>query len=303
MVLATRGQDVVVDLDTVSDDLYGLRPTEFTTARDARAAEARRDGDRELAAAVKTLRRPTLGAWLVNLLARERPDRVAHLLELGSAMRSAQGELAAADLRRLSAERRTVLGALLSEARDLAADAGQSVSEAGWRELEATLEAAIVDPDAGGAVRAGRLTTGLSYTGLGPVDLSGAVATPTGTRGARRAATRGPARGHEAPGHDQPESIRAAELAVREAEAAAERLQREADELGRRVREAREERKQRRQDVRALERQLRDLRTAEDRATAAQSDAERDLRGTKERVRAAHDQLVRTRAALEALRR
>ncbi len=66
---AQRGQDGVVDLDTVGTELYGLRPTEFTAARDAQAAAARRGGDRELAAAIKKLRRPTPAAWLVNLLA------------------------------------------------------------------------------------------------------------------------------------------------------------------------------------------------------------------------------------------
>jgi hypothetical protein len=76
-----------VDLDTVADELYGLPPDAFTPTRDTRAADARSAGDRGLAAAITKLRRPTTGAWLANLLARERSDQVSELLDLGAEMR------------------------------------------------------------------------------------------------------------------------------------------------------------------------------------------------------------------------
>jgi hypothetical protein len=63
------------ELRRVAADLYALDPSEFTAARDARAAETRQAGDRELAAAVKGLRRPSAAAAALNLLARERPPR------------------------------------------------------------------------------------------------------------------------------------------------------------------------------------------------------------------------------------
>jgi hypothetical protein len=293
---------VVVNLDTIANELYGLRPEEFTAARDARAAAARRDGDRELASAIKKLRRPTPAAWLVNLLAREYSDRIVLLLELGSHMRQAQSALAAADLRRLSGERRTVIGGLVSDARDLARSAGQSVSEASWRELETTLEAALADADAGKAIQGGRLTTGMSYSGLGPVDLGGAVATPTSKGEDRRATARDQEPGLHSAGQKQRKGIEAAELAVREAEAAADSLLREADELDRRLRESRQQRKQSRQDIHELERKIRDLRTVEDRATVAQADAEQQLSTTKRKMRTANGRLVRARSALKRLR-
>jgi hypothetical protein len=293
---------VVVNLDTIANELYGLRPEEFTAARDARAAAARRDGDRELASAIKKLRRPTPAAWLVNLLAREYSDRIVLLLELGSHMRQAQSALAAADLRRLSGERRTVVGGLVGDARDLARSAGQSVSEASWRELETTLEAALADADAGKAIQTGRLTTGMSYSGLGPVDLGGAVATPTSKREDRRATVRDQEPGRRSAGQKQRKGIEAAELAVREAEAAADSLQREADELDRRLHESRQQRKQSRQDIHELERQIRDLRAVEDRATADQSDAEQKLSATKRKMRTANGRVVRARSALKRLR-
>lgn len=165
-------------LDEVADELYGLRPADFTRARDARAAEARRAGDRLVAEQIKRLRRPTTAAWLVNLLARTGAERLGQLIDFGDAMRAAQAGLAAEDVRRLSHQRHQVVVALAGEVKQLAADAGVTVSEQVAGEVQATLEAALADPQAAEAVRRGRLATSLSYTGLGPVDLSGAVAVP-----------------------------------------------------------------------------------------------------------------------------
>ncbi|MCW2667516.1 MAG: hypothetical protein JWN57_2478, partial [Frankiales bacterium] len=64
------------------EDLYALPPEEFTAARDAAARQARADGDRAGAAALKALRKPTAPAHLVNLLVRAEPDLVDQLLEL-----------------------------------------------------------------------------------------------------------------------------------------------------------------------------------------------------------------------------
>ena len=50
----------------IADELYALPLEEFTPARDARAKELK--GDKELAAAVKKLKKPSVAAWVVNLL-------------------------------------------------------------------------------------------------------------------------------------------------------------------------------------------------------------------------------------------
>ncbi len=71
--------------DSVADSLYGLDPGGFIAARTEYAAQARESGDRELTAAIGRLRKPTVAAWLVNLLARERADELGVLLELGDA--------------------------------------------------------------------------------------------------------------------------------------------------------------------------------------------------------------------------
>ncbi|MGW6708764.1 hypothetical protein ACWGDE_28280 [Streptomyces sp. NPDC054956] len=44
-----------MDADSVAVELYGLRPSEFTAARDAYVAKARKAGDKPLAAAIGAL--------------------------------------------------------------------------------------------------------------------------------------------------------------------------------------------------------------------------------------------------------
>jgi hypothetical protein len=56
----------------VADDLYALPPGEFTRARDERAKGLRKEGRRDEADEVKALRKPTVAAWALNQLARQR---------------------------------------------------------------------------------------------------------------------------------------------------------------------------------------------------------------------------------------
>ncbi len=177
---------MTTDIGAVADELYGLPAGEFTAARDRAAAVARQAGDREVAATIKKLRRPTVSAWAVNRLARDQADEVTRLLDAGAALRQAQANLDAEELRRLTQEGQHLVGDLARQARQAAGDAGQAVSEAAYRELEATLHAALADPEAGEAVRSGRLTRPLQYSGFGPVDVADAVAV-------------GPGRGPQAP--------------------------------------------------------------------------------------------------------
>ena len=162
-----------MDVEAVCDELYGLSPQEFTAARDARAAEARRAGERELAATIKQLKRPSQAAWLANLLARERPHRVDELLLIGDRLRDAQRRLAGEDLKELARTGHRVVAELVAEAERAAAAAGQRPSPSALRQLQETLDAGLADPEAGRAVREGRLTVALSYAGLGSTGVPG----------------------------------------------------------------------------------------------------------------------------------
>jgi hypothetical protein len=148
--------------------LYELPPEQFIAARDEAVAEARRANDRAAAAAIAKLRRPTVAAWLVNLLARRRPEMVEELLALGRALRSAQHDLRGDELRELSVQRRAAVGQLVAQARKLAREAGRSGREnLPLAEVEATLTAALAEPEVAEAVRSGTLTRAVDYAGFG----------------------------------------------------------------------------------------------------------------------------------------
>ncbi|MER6676744.1 hypothetical protein [Streptomyces sp. NPDC000983] len=146
-----------MDLDTVADELYALRPEEFTAARAARVAAARTAGDRALAERIGRLRRPSLAAWVSNLLVRARPDEVAALLRLGEGLRQAHHDLDGARLRELSGRQRTLVRAVSREAGALAARAGHPVGAGVGREVETILHAVLADPEAAREWAEGRL--------------------------------------------------------------------------------------------------------------------------------------------------
>lgn len=149
--------------------LYLAPPAGFVAARDAAVASAREAGDRPGAVALAALRRPTVGAWLVNLLAIRRPELIADLVELAGRLREAQHQLRGEKLRELSARRRAAIGALVEQARMLAVEADPKLARASLplQEVEATLSAAIADEEVAAAVRTGRLLRTTSYAGFG----------------------------------------------------------------------------------------------------------------------------------------
>ncbi|MEV7510910.1 hypothetical protein AB0O57_23465 [Streptomyces sp. NPDC091201] len=136
----------MVDVDAVTTELYGLLPEEFTAARDARAAAARRDGDRAAAEALAALRRPTLAVWAANLLARAEEDQARRLLELGEGLREAHRNLAGEELRTLSHQQHVVVAAMAREACRLAGEAGKPVSGSVQHAVEQILRAVLADP-------------------------------------------------------------------------------------------------------------------------------------------------------------
>lgn len=164
----------LVQYDEVADELYGLLPEDFITARAAREKEAKAAGDRELAARIHALQKPNQVAWVANLLVREHLVEVQPLLELGAGLREASEDLDTEQLREFSRQQHRLLHALVQQARRLAAAAqGRPASETVVRGLEDTLRAALVDPDAADAVLSGRLTAGLQHSGFGPVTGTG----------------------------------------------------------------------------------------------------------------------------------
>ncbi|WP_067647174.1 hypothetical protein [Nocardia harenae] len=194
-----------MSLSDVAVELYGLAPGEFVAARAERVATAKAAGERELAAAIGALRRPTVAAWAVNLLARSASEEVGALLALGDALRTAQRELSGPRLRALTAQRGQVVNALAKRAAELAAEQGRPVGDAVLREVGNSLTAALADPEVAEKVRLGTLASATSYDGFGPAGPELAVV----------AAPKPPAPAKKAPQRDSAKQ--------RRAEAAAER--------------------------------------------------------------------------------
>ena len=121
-------------LAAVVAKLYAVPPEEFVAVRSEEVAKARKARDTGLAGAIGRLRKPTVAAWLVNLLAHERPDLVTELLDLGAELRDAQRDLRGAELRELSVKRRSTVAALAKEAARLAGPDRGNLRCRRWRE-------------------------------------------------------------------------------------------------------------------------------------------------------------------------
>ena len=163
----------------IAAELYGLVPAEFTSARNDYAKQLREDGDRELSDRVKSLRKASTAAWVVNLLVRHQGEQVSQLLELGQALRQAQDDFDGDALRELNKQRRRLVAAVAGQGRELARELGQKVSESVERQVEETLHAAMIDSDAATAVRSGVLVDPLSPTGVGSLKVATAVSEHT----------------------------------------------------------------------------------------------------------------------------
>ena len=165
-------------LIAVAEELYALPPGDFTGTRNAWAKQTKADGDADLAKRVSELRRPSLAAWVVNMLMRHQGEEMAQVLDLGASLRQAQADLDGDALRDLTRQRRQLTTVVTGQGRDLARDLGQKVTEAVADQVQATLHAAMVDEQAAAAVRSGLLVTALAATGMGDADVVDAVAVP-----------------------------------------------------------------------------------------------------------------------------
>jgi hypothetical protein len=256
------------------DDLYGLPLERFVTERTALARGLRRAGNRDEAAAVAALRKPSVAAWAVNQLIRTQRQAVADLFRAGDALRQAQAEVlagraGAAGLRAASERERTSVDALVDAAGGLLSSGGHELGQATLDRVAETLHAAALDQDARGLVGDGRLERELRHVGLGtPGALSGARAArpePAGPSPAGRSELAKPSR------------------AAGESAAEVKRLARERQEARKRAAAAE---RQARQDVARADRTV--------------NAAEGRRRRAVETLRQADEELARARADAQA---
>ncbi|GAA1752414.1 hypothetical protein [Luedemannella helvata] len=295
--------------ENVLRELYAGPPERFVAGRDAAVAAARAAGDRGLATAVGKLRKPTVGAWLVNLLAWHAPDELAALYAVADELRAAQRDLRGDDLRQLSARRRAVVADLVTRSRQLVAEARPGGdAPLPWDEVTATLNAVLSDVETAELVRAGRLVRTTSYAGFGEPDDAWVFSAAEAAAAAPQRAGRGDERPRP------PARVKAEGAARVKAEGAArdkaDSAARDKADSAARDKAERERHRAAAAELRAAgdeeERARADYDAAagaEDRARQRLDELERDLADLRERKIAAQEELNRLRARRQAAQR
>ncbi|MDQ6817313.1 MAG: hypothetical protein M3018_07890 [Actinomycetota bacterium] len=185
-------------------DLYGLPIDRFVPGRSALVKALRESGQREQAAEVGGLRKPSVAAWAVNQLVRTQGRAVERLFAAGDALQHAHSQLLegrgdGTALREALAVERKAVAELAESARGLLGSEGQELTPAMLDRVSETFHAAALDADARMQVKDGCLQRELRHIGLGT---GGTASMPT-TAADRRAATRAPSktaeRGAKAP--------------------------------------------------------------------------------------------------------
>jgi hypothetical protein len=215
-----------VDFEEAADALYAAPAADFIATRNELAKQLKADGDQLGSTRLKAMRKPTVAAWVANLVARSLPDELDDLLALGDEFREATADLDGERLRDLTPKRHQMLDKLSKEATRLASDEGQKVSADVGQKLRETLDAALIDPAAGDALREGRLSSALRHVGFGVVDENGEPSNVTPLTDERRQAARDRRKAQQAEAEADKESAtarskrEAAERAEEEREAA-----------------------------------------------------------------------------------
>ena len=261
------------------DDLYGLPLDRFVPERTALARELRKAGERERAAEVAALKKPSVAAWAVNQLVRTQRRGVDELLEAGDGLRSAQDDVLggrgdARSLRAAVERERLAVDTLTDGARGLLSSEGHELSDTMVERVSETLHAAALDDDAREQVSGGRLERELRHVGLGGFGAFGGGS--PAPRAEKRAATRKTQRGEK--------KEQAGERAEQERTA---REQAKADEEARKAARATEREARRRAERAGRAAQL--ALEKRDRAEEALREAEAEFEAAEAEVRTAEE--------------
>lgn len=270
-----------MNLAEVADELYALPLGDFIAARTERAKQARADGDKDLAAQIRKLTKPSTSAWAVNTLGRRAPAELDRVLDLGAALRAAQETLDGAELRELTRQRQALIAELVRRTRAEAGDAGHPISEAVAAEVEQTLRAAMADEQAAAVVRSHQLTTAMTASGAGQLQSASPPARAASPSTSARAAKAVQADPDEARRQVE-EALAGAAEAGRLVNAAEKELQSQQE----RVDAAADHQADLRAAIRELEETLRE-RTSELTSITEELDAEREALSAAERSAAA----------------
>jgi hypothetical protein len=160
-----------VTAETDIDQLYGVRPEDFTAQRTELAAAAKKRGDADGAKQIAAARRPTTAAWVVNALVRSDDSARVRLADISERLRAAHASMDGARIRELSAAQRKLIDELVRTGFDAT---GLTDPSAALRDdVMGTLQAAIADPEI--AARLGTLAKAERWSGFGEFGVTSAV--------------------------------------------------------------------------------------------------------------------------------
>jgi len=291
----------ISELEAAIDRLYQGPIAEFTQARNALAAECKAAGDKDGAARVKELTKPSAVAWAVNQLYwrdRERFDAlVVAMAQLAAAQREALGGGGAAALKDATRRKVERLQAAARAAERRLVASGAAGGPAVVQRLSATLEA-LATPRLPGttAPTPGRLVTELQPAGfdvalgLGGLDLPPVPA--RAARGPEPIAPRvAPSRSEEGrPVEDErraEDERRSERLRLQQAEFEVARLRRETSAAERALEQAESRAAAAKADVAQFEARLAKARAQAEEKAAAENDARRALAQSRAELAAA----------------
>jgi hypothetical protein len=227
----------VTDREQAADQLQAVALEDFVAERKRLARELRGSGDREGAAELSKLAKPTPPAWALNAFAREQPDVIATWLDAATALRAAS-EDPGEGLREAMRLHRDATRGLLAAIRGGARPNGRELSEPMVERVRDLLAQATADPDAAERLRAGRVVEADAAdapAGDGAAKRGTGKDAPKRRGSPQRAAKRGVAKAGAKSGGPGTAAERRSEERARRAEererAAADRRAREREEL------------------------------------------------------------------------
>jgi DNA repair exonuclease SbcCD ATPase subunit len=290
------------------DELFATPLDRFVKRRAELAAEAKKNGRAEEAAALKAIPKPTVSVWAVNQLYRDHAEEFRVLLDAGEALRHAHAAALAGHgieaFRRATDEQRSALAGLRDAATELLESGGHAASSTTLERVMTTLRALSIrgsfDPDA-----PGRLTRDLDPPGFEAA--AGTALPPRQEAKApkERAAAPHPKTHARAPSEAVPARDHARESKKAEREAKRQKardLAREAARVEREKKAAAKAEERRERERAALERTLERAETRAKQADAELRDAAREVERLERLLAKAVERKETVEAARDAAR-
>lgn len=153
-----------MELPEDAEILFETAPEEFTAERNRIAAQLRRQGDEAGAGTVKSLKRPSVPAYGLNLVARRDPELIGELLDAGERVRTAASR---PDMDRAKADRQRAIAGICSAAVSLMTGQGRTVTSPMRERMTESLLAVATDDETRERLRTGTLLKEAVAGGLG----------------------------------------------------------------------------------------------------------------------------------------